>query len=215
MPRGEHLYSTGVQVFNLQRLAVLTASLAASPLYPSVIWEAMRDKVHQPQREGLVSSACTFCTSLWREPLLARMVASDNGRPVLTPSWCLTDSWIVAHLEHDDTVNTSRSPRHLLVRCRSHHPRPRVQGGRVARRRWHSFNGRVRHYARLDIGPAGQKIAGRSMEIAPMSKPGVDLSQPPSRTAPSIGCERRISSVSAVRRGSIAPGSPAVTGGGD
>ncbi|GAA5983424.1 hypothetical protein JCM11641_007844 [Rhodosporidiobolus odoratus] len=41
-------------VFNLQRLAVLTASLAASPLDPNVIWEAMRDKVHQPQREGLI-----------------------------------------------------------------------------------------------------------------------------------------------------------------
>lgn len=43
-----------LQVFNLQRLAVLTASLSASPLDPNVIWEAMRDKVHQPQREGLV-----------------------------------------------------------------------------------------------------------------------------------------------------------------
>ncbi|GAA5852074.1 hypothetical protein JCM9279_005049 [Rhodotorula babjevae] len=41
-------------VFNLQRLAVLTASLSTSPLDPAVIWEAMRDKVHQPQREGLI-----------------------------------------------------------------------------------------------------------------------------------------------------------------
>ncbi|BGP09394.1 Trihydroxynaphthalene reductase [Rhodotorula toruloides] len=41
-------------VFNLQRLAVLTASLSTSPLDPNVIWEAMRDKVHQPQREGLI-----------------------------------------------------------------------------------------------------------------------------------------------------------------
>jgi len=32
----------------------LTASLSTSPLDPAVIWEAMRDKVHQPQREGLV-----------------------------------------------------------------------------------------------------------------------------------------------------------------
>lgn len=44
------------QVFNLQRLAVLTASLSAEPLDAAVIWEAMRDKVHQPQREGLVSA---------------------------------------------------------------------------------------------------------------------------------------------------------------
>ncbi|BGP41423.1 Trihydroxynaphthalene reductase [Rhodotorula kratochvilovae] len=41
-------------VFNLQRLAVLTASLSTAPLNADVIWEAMRDKVHQPQREGLI-----------------------------------------------------------------------------------------------------------------------------------------------------------------
>ncbi|SCZ87803.1 BZ3500_MvSof-1268-A1-R1_Chr2-3g05271 [Microbotryum saponariae] len=41
-------------VFNLQRLAVLTASLSQSPLDANVIWEAMRDRVHQPQREGLI-----------------------------------------------------------------------------------------------------------------------------------------------------------------
>ena len=52
-----------------------------------------------------------------------------------------------------------------------------------------------RHWP-FDIGPAGQKITGRSMEIAPISMPGVDLSQPPSSTAPSIGCERRFSSTS-------------------
>lgn len=52
-----------LQVFNLQRLAVLTASLGASPLDPNVIWESMRDKVHQPQREGLVSR--------WAPPPLA------------------------------------------------------------------------------------------------------------------------------------------------
>ncbi|GAA5834534.1 hypothetical protein JCM3766R1_003592 [Sporobolomyces carnicolor] len=47
-------YARGDVVFNLQRLAVLTASLSTSPLDPAVIWEAMRDKVHQPQREGLI-----------------------------------------------------------------------------------------------------------------------------------------------------------------
>ncbi|GAA5965815.1 hypothetical protein JCM21900_001922 [Sporobolomyces salmonicolor] len=47
-------YSRPDVVFNLQRLAVLTASLSTSPLDPNVIWEAMRDKVHQPQREGLI-----------------------------------------------------------------------------------------------------------------------------------------------------------------
>lgn len=43
------------QVFNLQRLAVLTASLSSSTPDANVIWEAMRDRVHQPWREGLVS----------------------------------------------------------------------------------------------------------------------------------------------------------------
>ena len=47
-------FSSNSQVFNLQRLAVLTASLSTAPLNADVIWEAMRDKVHQPQREGLV-----------------------------------------------------------------------------------------------------------------------------------------------------------------
>ena len=37
------------------------------------------------------------------------------------------------------------------------------------------------------IGPAGTKIAGRFIDDAPMSSPGVVLSQPPISTAPSIG----------------------------
>jgi hypothetical protein len=43
-----------------------------------------------------------------------------------------------------------------------------------------------RHEPR-SIGPAGMKIAGRFIEIAPMSRPGVVLSQPPISTAPSAG----------------------------
>ncbi len=52
-----------------------------------------------------------------------------------------------------------------------------------------------RHWP-LDIGPAGQKIVGRSMLNAPISIAGVDLSQPPRSTAPSTGCERSTSSTS-------------------
>ncbi len=37
------------------------------------------------------------------------------------------------------------------------------------------------------IGPAGRKIAGRFMLIAPMRSPGVVLSHPPMSTAPSAG----------------------------
>ena len=46
------------------------------------------------------------------------------------------------------------------------------------------------------IGPAGTKIAGMPMLVAPSSKPGVVLSQPPISTAPSTGWERSSSSVS-------------------
>jgi homoserine kinase len=44
-------------VFNLQRLAVLTTALAQSPPDPDLIYEAMKDRVHQPYRKGLVSSS--------------------------------------------------------------------------------------------------------------------------------------------------------------
>lgn len=46
------------------------------------------------------------------------------------------------------------------------------------------------------IGPAGTNTAGRSTLAAPIRSAGVDLSQPPIRTAPSTGYERSSSSVS-------------------
>ncbi len=50
------------------------------------------------------------------------------------------------------------------------------------------------------IGPAGRKIAGRFMLIAPISSAGVVLSQPPISTQPSAGYERSSSSVSIASR---------------
>ena len=50
------------------------------------------------------------------------------------------------------------------------------------------------------IGPAGMKIAGRFMLMAPISNAGVVLSQPPISTAPSTGYERSSSSVSSASR---------------
>ena len=50
------------------------------------------------------------------------------------------------------------------------------------------------------MAPAGTKIAGRFIEIAPMSRPGVVLSQPPIRTAPSTGWLRSSSSASMARK---------------
>jgi hypothetical protein len=46
------------------------------------------------------------------------------------------------------------------------------------------------------MGPAGTKIAGMSMLVAPSIRPGVVLSQPPISTAPSTGWLRSSSSVS-------------------
>jgi hypothetical protein len=50
------------------------------------------------------------------------------------------------------------------------------------------------------MGPAGRNRAGRFTLVAPMTRPGTVLSQPPSNTTPSTGFARRISSVSMARR---------------
>lgn len=42
------------QVFNLQRLAVLTTALSRSPPSASLIYQAMQDRVHQPYRAHLI-----------------------------------------------------------------------------------------------------------------------------------------------------------------
>lgn len=47
-----------MQVFNMQRLAVLTTALAQTPPDPDLIYEAMKDRIHQPYRKTLV--ACTI-----------------------------------------------------------------------------------------------------------------------------------------------------------
>ncbi|RPD81615.1 homoserine kinase [Lentinus tigrinus ALCF2SS1-7] len=47
-------YSRKDLVFNLQRLAVLTTALARTPPDPELIYEAMKDRVHQPYRKTLI-----------------------------------------------------------------------------------------------------------------------------------------------------------------
>lgn len=47
-------YSRKDLVFNLQRLAVLTTALAQDPPDAELIYEAMKDKVHQPYRKALI-----------------------------------------------------------------------------------------------------------------------------------------------------------------
>ena len=43
-----------IQVFNLQRAALLPAALGSSPPNPDMIYLAMQDKVHQPYRKTLI-----------------------------------------------------------------------------------------------------------------------------------------------------------------
>ncbi|KAL0581397.1 Trihydroxynaphthalene reductase [Marasmius crinis-equi] len=47
-------YSRKDLIFNLQRLAVLTTALAQSPPDPDLIYEAMKDRIHQPYRKALI-----------------------------------------------------------------------------------------------------------------------------------------------------------------
>lgn len=46
--------TNSIQVFNLQRAALLPAALGSSPPDPDMIFLAMQDKVHQPYRKTLI-----------------------------------------------------------------------------------------------------------------------------------------------------------------
>lgn len=48
----------------MQRLAVLTTALARSPPDPELIYEAMKDKVHQPYRMPLVSTPHSYAAAI-------------------------------------------------------------------------------------------------------------------------------------------------------
>ncbi|KAF9072689.1 homoserine kinase [Rhodocollybia butyracea] len=65
-------YSRKDLVFNLQRLAVLTTALTQNPPDPDLIYEAMKDRIHQPYRKTLVNTWITGshiihhpCNSSW------------------------------------------------------------------------------------------------------------------------------------------------------
>ncbi|KAL1749119.1 GHMP kinase [Schizophyllum fasciatum] len=47
-------YSRKDLIFNMQRLAVLTTALGQEPPDPDLIYEAMKDRVHQPYRKALI-----------------------------------------------------------------------------------------------------------------------------------------------------------------
>ncbi|THU90741.1 homoserine kinase [Dendrothele bispora CBS 962.96] len=53
-------YSRKDLVFNLQRLAVLTTALGQNPPDPGLIYEAMKDRIHQPYRKTLACLVLFF-----------------------------------------------------------------------------------------------------------------------------------------------------------
>lgn len=61
MPR---LTVSGVQVFNMQRIALLPVALGQSPPDPELIHLAMQDKVHQPYRKTLIPGLTEIVDSM-------------------------------------------------------------------------------------------------------------------------------------------------------
>lgn len=52
------------QIFNLQRLALLTTVLSDSPPDPDLIYSAMQDKIHQPYRKSLIPALPAILSSM-------------------------------------------------------------------------------------------------------------------------------------------------------
>ena len=107
-------------MFNLQRLAVLTTALARSPPDPDLIYEAMKDRIHQPYRMALVSLQLS-------QPILF-FVFHSAVRPML-----FVVAILLRRLDprpspdplHAYTTIPSRSPWHMPLRSWSYHSSPR------------------------------------------------------------------------------------------
>ncbi|KAG8725426.1 hypothetical protein FRC12_024189 [Ceratobasidium sp. 428] len=78
-------YSRKDLVFNLQRLAVLTTALGQSPPDPELIYEAMKDRVHQPYRKELIPGLPRILSSLTpsTHPGLLGICLSGAGPTIL------------------------------------------------------------------------------------------------------------------------------------
>ncbi|KIM47949.1 hypothetical protein M413DRAFT_439644 [Hebeloma cylindrosporum] len=126
-------YSRKDLVFNLQRLAVLTTALGQSPPDPELIYEAMKDRVHQPYRKALVSVLFLLCPS----PSSRLITACPDSR---SPR-----SNIV-----NNTSNASRITGHLSLGCRSHDSRTSYRRLRGNRRRCGQDIPRVWYFNRLE-----------------------------------------------------------------
>ncbi|KAJ6626936.1 homoserine kinase [Mycena sp. CBHHK59/15] len=78
-------YSRKDLVFNLQRLAVLTTALGRSPPDPELIYEAMKDRVHQPYRKALIPGLPEVTSSITptTHPGLLGICLSGAGPTIL------------------------------------------------------------------------------------------------------------------------------------
>ncbi|KAF4605607.1 Mitochondrial fission protein [Pleurotus pulmonarius] len=78
-------YSRKDLVFNLQRLAVLTTALGQSPPDPGLIYEAMKDRVHQPYRKALIPGLPEVTSSITpsTHPGLLGICLSGAGPTIL------------------------------------------------------------------------------------------------------------------------------------
>jgi hypothetical protein len=91
-------------VFNLQRLAVLSTALGQSPPDPELIYEAMKDRVHQPYRKEL-----------------ARMFFDNALYSSLTQF--RVDSWVIRSAIIIDAILSSWFIGDMLVWSRTHDSR--------------------------------------------------------------------------------------------
>lgn len=78
-------YSKKDVVYNLQRLAVLTTTLARSPPDADLIYQAMQDRVHQPYRKNLIPGLPTILASVTPKthPGLLGICLSGAGPTIL------------------------------------------------------------------------------------------------------------------------------------
>lgn len=74
-----------LQVFNLQRAALLPAALGSSPPDPNMIYLAMQDRVHQPYRQTLIPGLTEILQSMTpaTQPGLLGICLSGAGPTIL------------------------------------------------------------------------------------------------------------------------------------
>ncbi len=75
----------GTQTFNMQRCSLLPVLLSESPPNASKIWEAMRDRIHQPYRQSLIPGLVEVLENLTPSsyPGLAGVCLSGAGPTIL------------------------------------------------------------------------------------------------------------------------------------